>query len=36
MTQSILKGGCLCGAVRYEVTGEAKRFFIVIALAAAR
>jgi hypothetical protein len=27
MTQSILKGGCLCGAVKYEVTGEAKRFY---------
>jgi len=27
MTQTTLKGSCLCGAVRYTVTGEAKRFF---------
>ena len=27
MTQTVLKGSCLCGAVRYEVTGEAKRFY---------
>lgn len=27
MTQSILKGSCLCGAVQYEVSGEPKRFF---------
>jgi len=27
MTQMMLRGGCLCGAVRYEVTGEAKRFY---------
>jgi hypothetical protein len=26
MTQTTLKGSCLCGAVKYEVTGEAKRF----------
>ena len=26
-TQTTLKGSCLCGAVKYEVTGEAKRFF---------
>jgi hypothetical protein len=23
----ILKGSCLCGSVKYEVTGEAKRFY---------
>ena len=27
MSQTTLKGGCLCGAVKYEVTGEPKRFF---------
>jgi hypothetical protein len=26
MTQATLKGSCLCGAVRYEVTGEPTRF----------
>jgi hypothetical protein len=26
MAQTILKGSCLCGAVKYEVTGEPKRF----------
>lgn len=26
MTQSTLKGSCLCGAVQYEASGEAKRF----------
>ena len=25
--QSELKGSCLCGAIRYEVTGQAKRFY---------
>ena len=27
MSQMILKGSCLCGSVKYEVTGEAKRFY---------
>lgn len=27
MSQTILNGSCLCGAVKYEVTGEPKRFF---------
>ena len=27
MTQTTLRGGCLCGAVKYEVTGEPKRFY---------
>jgi len=27
MTVSTLKGSCLCGAVTYAVTGEAKRFY---------
>ena len=27
MAQSILKGSCLCGAVKYEVAGEPKRFY---------
>jgi len=27
MSQIILNGSCLCGAVKYEVTGEPKRFF---------
>ena len=27
MNETTLKGSCLCGAVKYEVTGEAKRFF---------
>lgn len=26
MTDTTLKGSCLCGAVKYEVTGEPKRF----------
>ena len=27
MAQSTLRGSCLCGAVKYEVTGEPKRFY---------
>ena len=27
MSKSTLRGSCLCGAVRYEVTGEPKRFY---------
>jgi hypothetical protein len=27
MAQSVLKGSCLCGTVKYEVTGESKRFY---------
>lgn len=27
MSQISLKGGCLCGAVQYEVTGEPQRFY---------
>jgi hypothetical protein len=27
MSQSTLRGSCLCGAVKYEVSGEPKRFF---------
>lgn len=27
MAQSTLKGSCLCGAVKYEASGDAKRFF---------
>lgn len=27
MSQIILKGSCLCGAVKYEVSGEPKRFY---------
>jgi hypothetical protein len=27
MTEITLRGSCLCGKVKYEVTGEAKRFY---------
>jgi len=27
VNQITLKGGCLCGAVKYEVAGEAQRFY---------
>ncbi len=27
MSETTLSGSCLCGTVKYEVTGEAKRFF---------
>ena len=27
LSQTTLKGSCLCGAVKYEVTGEPKRFY---------
>ncbi len=27
MTQSMLRGSCLCGAVQYEVSGEPSRFY---------
>lgn len=27
MSESTLKGSCLCGAVKYQVTGEPKRFY---------
>jgi hypothetical protein len=27
MSQTTLKGSCLCGAVKYEVTGDPKRFY---------
>lgn len=27
MTQTLFSGGCLCGAVQYEINGEASRFY---------
>ena len=27
MNQSVLRGGCLCGAVNFEVSGEPRRFY---------
>lgn len=27
MTQSTLRGSCLCGAVQYEISGDAQRFY---------
>ncbi len=27
MTESTVKGSCLCGAVKYQVTGEPQRFY---------
>ncbi len=27
MSQSNFSGGCLCGAVQYEISGEARRFY---------
>ena len=27
MSQTILKGSCLCGSVRFEIAGEPKRFY---------
>ena len=27
MSQVTLKGSCLCGAVRYEVSGDLQRFY---------
>jgi hypothetical protein len=27
VSQKVLRGGCLCGTVKYEVAGEAKRFY---------
>ena len=27
MSQTTIRGSCLCGAVKYEVTGEPQRFF---------
>lgn len=27
MTQTILRGGCLCGSVQYEISGEPRAFY---------